>query len=84
MFTPDLGTGFGTGPLVLMLPERRATTQVIESLYEVLVRHSGTSEVRLKLIKGDTARVFEIPYPVTVSADLFGELKTLLGPGCLG
>jgi DNA polymerase-3 subunit alpha len=84
MFTPDLGTGFGTGPLVLMLPERRATSQVIESLYEVLVRHAGTSEVRLKLIKGDVARVFEIPYPVTVSADLFGELKTLLGPGCLG
>jgi DNA polymerase-3 subunit alpha len=84
MFTPDLGTGFGSGPLVLMLPERRATSQVIESLYEVLVRHAGTSEVRLKLIKGDVARVFEIPYPVTVSADLFGELKTLLGPGCLG
>jgi DNA polymerase-3 subunit alpha len=84
MFTPDLGAGFGTGPLVLLLPERRATTQVIEALYEVLVRHAGTSEVRLKLIKGDTARVFEIPYPVTVSADLFGELKTLLGPGCLG
>jgi DNA polymerase-3 subunit alpha len=39
--------------------------------------------VRLKLVKGDSARVFEIPYPVTVSADLYGELKTLLGPGCL-
>ena len=53
------------------------------ALNDVLIRHSGANEVRLKLIKGDTARVFEIPYPVTVSADLYGELKTLLGPHCL-
>jgi DNA polymerase-3 subunit alpha len=83
MFTPDLGTGFGTGPLVLAMPEFRATTQVVGALHEVLTRHAGPSEVRLKLIKGDIARVFEIPHPVTVSADLYGELKTLLGPGCL-
>jgi DNA polymerase-3 subunit alpha len=83
LFTPDLGTGFGTGPLVLAMPEFRATTQVVQSLAEVLDRHSGPSEVRLKLIKGDVARVFDIPHPVTVSADLFGELKTLLGPNCL-
>jgi DNA polymerase-3 subunit alpha len=83
MFTPDLGTGFGTGPLVLALPEFRATHQVISGLHEVLGRHSGTNEVRLKLIKGDVARVFEVPQHVTVSADLYGELKTLLGPNCL-
>ncbi|MCU1404109.1 MAG: polymerase subunit alpha, partial [Glaciihabitans sp.] len=83
MFTPDLGTGFGNGPLVLALQENRATTQVVGGLHEVLVRHAGTSEVRLKLIRGNTARVFEVPYPVTVSADLYGELKTLLGPNCL-
>jgi DNA polymerase-3 subunit alpha len=48
-----------------------------------LIRHSGDNEVRLKLVRGETARMFEIPYPVTVSADLYGELKTLLGPSCL-
>jgi DNA polymerase III subunit alpha len=27
--------------------------------------------------------MFEIPYPVAVTADLYGELKSLLGPNCL-
>jgi DNA polymerase-3 subunit alpha len=28
--------------------------------------------------------VFDVPMPVKVSADLFGDLKSLLGPTCLG
>jgi DNA polymerase-3 subunit alpha len=27
--------------------------------------------------------MFEIPYPVSVTADLYGELKRLLGPNCV-
>jgi DNA polymerase-3 subunit alpha len=84
MFSPDIGPSLGSGPLVISVPEFRATTEVVSALNDVLIRHSGDNEVRLKLIKGETARMFEIPYPVTVSADLYGELKTLLGPGCLG
>jgi DNA polymerase-3 subunit alpha len=84
MFTPDVGPGLGSGPLVIQVQEQRATTEVVGALNDVLIRHAGDNEVRLKLIKGSTARVFEIPYPVTVSADLYGELKTLLGPNCLG
>ena len=84
MFTPDVGPGLGNSTIVIQVQEQRATTAVIGALYDVLIRHAGDNEVRLKLIKGQTARVFEIPYPVTVSADLFGELKTLLGPNCLG
>jgi DNA polymerase-3 subunit alpha len=30
------------------------------------------------------AKVFEVPHPVRVTADLYGELKGLLGPQCLG
>lgn len=81
---PDLGQSLGAGPLVISVQENRATTDVVSALSDVLIRHSGDNEVRLKLIRGDTARVFEIPFPVKVSADLYGELKTLLGPGCLG
>jgi len=81
--TPDLGQGLGTGPLVLSLQEFRATTDVVSSLSDVLIRHSGDNEVRLKLVKGDVARVFELPFRVNVTADLYGELKTLLGPNCL-
>ena len=64
--------------------ETRATHATVSALAEILDRHSGPTEVRLKLVKGETARVFEIPHPVKVSADLFGELKSLLGPNCLG
>ncbi len=84
MFTPEMGSGASDGPLLLTMPESRATAEVVASLAEVLGRHAGSSEVRLKLVKGDTARLFEIPSPVSISADLYGELKTLLGPNCLG
>jgi DNA polymerase-3 subunit alpha len=39
--------------------------------------------VRLRLVRGDSARVFEVPFPVEVTADLYGELKSLLGPACV-
>ncbi|WP_409048606.1 DNA polymerase III subunit alpha [Microbacterium sp. HA-8] len=81
---PDLGSVDASGGLDLIVPERRATEAVISELADVLSRHRGPSEVRLKLTKGQVAKVFEVPYPVTVSADLYGELKSLLGPGCLG
>jgi len=81
---PDLGQSLGAGPLVITLQEQRATTDVVQGLNDVLIRHSGDNEVRLKLVRGDTARIFEVPFPVKVSADLYGELKSLLGPGCLG
>ncbi|MDQ1546180.1 MAG: polymerase subunit alpha [Actinomycetota bacterium] len=83
MFSPDVGAGLGSGPLVISVPEFRATTEIVSALNDVLIRHSGDNEVRLKLVRGETARMFEIPYPVTVSADLYGELKSLLGPSCL-
>ncbi|WP_245867050.1 DNA polymerase III subunit alpha [Diaminobutyricimonas aerilata] len=83
MFQPDVSAAGEIGTLVIQTPEQRATTELVSELRDVLARHKGESEVRLRLLKGDTARVFEIPYPVRVSADLYGELKTLLGPSCL-
>jgi len=84
MSTPDLGQSLGSGPLVITLQEQRATTTTVSALNDVLIRHVGDNEVRLRLVRGDTARIFEVPFPVRVSADLYGELKSLLGPGCLG
>lgn len=83
MFTPDTGQSLGSGPLVIQVPEQRATTEVVTKLGDVLIRHAGDNEVRLRLVRGETARMFEIPYPVTVTADLYGELKSLLGPNCV-
>jgi DNA polymerase III subunit alpha len=82
--TPDIGPSLGTGPLVITIAESRATTDTVGRLNDVLIRHAGSTEVRLKMLTPTAARVFELPIPVTVSADLYGELKTLLGPNCLG
>lgn len=83
-FTPDLGAVDESGPLVLMLPERRASQATIEELLQTLQRHAGETEVTVKLHSGSIAKVFEVPHPVRVTADLYGELKGLLGPQCLG
>jgi len=83
-FVPDLGAVDATGPLVLLMPEHRATETTIDGLAAVLARHRGDTEVTLKLHKGGSAKVFEVPMPVRVTADLYGELKGLLGPQCLG
>jgi DNA polymerase-3 subunit alpha len=73
-----------SGPLVLMMPERRASQATIEELLQTLKRHEGDTEVTVKLHVGSVAKVFEVPHPVRVTADLYGELKGLLGPQCLG
>jgi DNA polymerase-3 subunit alpha len=83
-FSPDLGSVDESGPLVLMMPERRADERVINDLLDTLKRHAGDMEVTLKLHNGGSAKVFEVPHPVRVTADLYGELKGLLGPNCLG
>ena len=83
-FVPDIGSFDTAGPLALVLAEQRATETVMNDLAEVLRRHNGETEVMLKVHRGQTAKVFEVPMPVKVSADLFGDLKSLLGPTCLG
>jgi len=84
LMTPDLGQADDVGgTLMITMPDQRATTDTVSSLAEVLARHPGEAEVRLRLVKGQVARVFEVPKPVRVSPDLYGELKALLGPNCL-
>ncbi len=82
--TPDLGATDAAGPLVLVIPERRASEATIEELLQTLQRHGGETEVTVKLQSGQVAKVFDVPHPVRVTADLYGELKGLLGPQCLG
>ena len=85
LYAPDLGSVASgpSGPLIITMPDQRATTDVVQNLGDMLIRHAGDGEVRLRLVKGTTARIFELPYRVSVSADLYGELKGLLGPACL-
>jgi DNA polymerase-3 subunit alpha len=83
-FAPDVGSFDAAGPLSLLVAEQRATERVMNDLADVLRRHNGDTEVVLRVHRGRTAKVFEVPMPVKVSADLFGDLKSLLGPSCLG
>jgi DNA polymerase-3 subunit alpha len=71
------------GPLTLNVPEHHATADVLRALDEALGRHEGVSEVRLRLVNGKVARVFQLPRRVAVSTDLIGEVKSVLGPNCL-
>ncbi|WP_298860923.1 DNA polymerase III subunit alpha [uncultured Microbacterium sp.] len=83
-FAPDIGSFDAAGPLALQVAEQRATERTMTDLAEILRRHNGDTEVLLRLHRGGSAKVFEVPMPVKVSADLFGDLKSLLGPTCLG
>nr|WP_268876774.1 DNA polymerase III subunit alpha [Agromyces badenianii] len=84
VFTPEIGQDEESGIVKITLPDQRATQETTEALRDVLVRHRGETEVRITLTKGRVGRVFEVgQYPVTVTADLYGELKSLLGPNCL-
>ena len=84
MYKPDIKTSQNeNNNLTLVLPEVRATSATVNELSEILMRHEGKAEVQLMLTRGNTTRVFELPQKVSVSADLFGELKSLLGPSCL-
>jgi DNA polymerase-3 subunit alpha len=71
------------GPLTLSVPEHHATVDVLRALDEALERHEGRSEVRLRLVTADVARVFQLPRRVHVSTELIGEVKSVLGPNCL-
>ena len=71
------------GPLTLNVPEHHATADVLRALDEALERHEGVNEVRLRLVNGTVARVFQLPRRVAVSTDLIGEVKSVLGPNCL-
>jgi DNA polymerase-3 subunit alpha len=83
IFSPELGQNIDSGPLTIRMAEQHATTKTVQALADVLLRHVGDNEVRLFLKAGDAIRIFELPHRVVVTADLYGELKSLLGPECL-
>ena len=80
----NVAADYSSEPITLTVPEQFATVSVLTALDEALSRHEGEANVRLRLVKSGYARVFELPRKVTVSADLIGEVKGLLGAHCLG
>src|SRR5690606_16925432 len=74
-----------SGPLVVTLQAVRCTPPLIERLKEVLATHPGTTEVHLRLQGPERTTVMRLDdgLRVTPSSALMGDLKALLGPGCL-
>jgi DNA polymerase-3 subunit alpha len=86
MFMPDLGDATGDrGPVVLQIPAARCTPPVVERLREVLATHPGVTEVQLQLRNGARTTTLRLDEGLRVAptAALMGDLKALLGPGCL-
>lgn len=83
---PDFSGAQVDRPLAVSLPTRQCTMDKVSALKQVLARHPGTSQVHLRLISGDRITTLELDASlrVTPSPALMGDLKALLGPGCLG
>ncbi|MDD4865962.1 MAG: DNA polymerase III subunit alpha, partial [Mycobacterium sp.] len=86
LVVPDFSNAQPDRPLAVSLPTRQCTIDKVTALKQVLARHPGTSQVHLRLISGDRITTLELDQSlrVTPSPALMGDLKELLGPGCLG
>jgi len=86
LVVPDFSNAQPNRPLAVSLPTRQCTLDKVTALKQVLARHPGTSQVHLRLISGDRITTLELDQSlcVTPSSALMGDLKALLGPGCLG
>ena len=86
LVVPDFSNAQVDRPLSVSLPTRQCTIEKISALKQVLARHPGISQVHLRLISGERITTLELDQSlrVTTSSALMGDLKALLGPGCLG
>ncbi|MGD9986143.1 DNA polymerase III subunit alpha [Pseudonocardia sp.] len=75
-----------TSPVAVSLPATRVTPPIVAKLKAVLVNHPGTRPVHLTLTNGTRTTVLRLDdaLRVTSTSALMGDLKALLGPGCLG
>ena len=86
LVVPDFSNAAVNRPVAVSLPTRQCTIDKVNALKQVLARHPGTAQVHLRLISGDRITTLELDQSlrVTPSSALMGDLKALLGPGCLG
>ena len=83
---PDLTvTASGSSkPIVLQLPPSKCTPPLIKNLKQVLASHPGSVEVHLRLLTGESPKLFRLgPDRVAHTPALMADLKELLGPNAL-
>ncbi|XVV02043.1 DNA polymerase III subunit alpha [Actinosynnema sp. CA-248983] len=86
LVVPDLSE-LGAQALRLKVQAARCDPKLVTSLKEVLRAHPGTTEVHLNLIinaSRNTVLKLADALRVSPTPSLMGDLKALLGPGCLG
>lgn len=84
MTVPDITAG-EAGPVNLFVAHHRLPEERVIELGEILRNHKGNSEVRLHIREDRKTSVLRLPLHLRVDPNpaLFGDLKVLLGPGCL-
>ncbi|ADG97895.1 DNA polymerase III, alpha subunit [Segniliparus rotundus DSM 44985] len=72
--------------LRLSVAESWCNPDSVAQLREILERNPGPTQVLLDLHRGGKALSFQLDEALTVmpSPELYGDLKALIGPGCLG
>ncbi len=82
---PDLSAVGVAKPLAVSIQARVCTADKVSALKRVLASHPGTADVHLKLVGADKTTTLKLAdnLRVTPSSALMGDLKALLGPGCL-
>ncbi|MET1071426.1 MAG: DNA polymerase III subunit alpha, partial [Umezawaea sp.] len=85
LVVPDL-SDIGNQAMRLKVFAAKCNNTLLTSLKEVLVGHPGTTEVHLNLVNGSRSTILKLDdaLRVTPTPSLMGDLKALLGPGCLG
>ncbi|HUH53002.1 MAG TPA: DNA polymerase III subunit alpha, partial [Microbacteriaceae bacterium] len=73
-----------SGELLISMPETQATEKTISELKDIFDRHTGRHPVQLRLTGEQSQKLFELPHKVDLASDIYGEIKALLGPRCLG
>jgi DNA polymerase-3 subunit alpha len=82
---PDL-SAVADAPVTVRMSEARCTPPVLERLLEVLKTHPGMTEIHFRVARARGGTALVMPrggWRVERSPALYGDLKALLGPGCL-
>lgn len=83
---PDLSSIGVAKPLAVVMPTRLCTPDKIGELKRILSRHPGTADVHVRHVGArESTSVWKLDDSLRVSPSsaLMGDLKALLGPGCL-
>ncbi|MFF3563035.1 DNA polymerase III subunit alpha [Streptomyces sp. NPDC002574] len=85
LMVPDLSDAGTNAPVTISIPTVKVTPPLVARLGEVLASHKGSTEVRVRLQGARSTTVLRLDrHRVTPDPALFGDLKALLGPACLG